>query len=445
MIKFRKDQDIFMAIHTLSKEAQEIIEEALQIAHQHQHPEVDSSHLFFALISSSQTGKEWLERSVRDNPEEFLADLNSALSEWYPDSAEFTEPSNSYLRVMRSAEKLASETSNGTLYCSHILQAVFDLDHRLTDWLSSRVTTTAIEVGLIEYEELFSYNDYPSNINNPARNNQIESIEDIVSELNQLIGLKNVKYEVRRLIHYARVQALRQTRGITNTQMSHHVVFVGNPGTGKTTVARLFGRMLKALNLLSSGHVIETDRSGLVGNYIGQTATKTDEKISEALGGVLFIDEAYSLAKEEASSLDFGSEALEIILKRMEDYRDDLAIIVAGYPKPMEKFLRSNEGLRSRFSSTIDFPDFSPRELSEIFHLFCNNDNYIIQEEALALTLSIIESKYKVRDDQFGNARFVRNLFEDIIRNHAMRIDLTNEDPTDMELRMILPEDVKNI
>jgi len=434
-----------MAIHTLSKEAQKIIEEALQIAHQHQHPEVDSSHLFIAMISSSQTGKEWLERSLRDNPEEFLADLNSALSEWYPDSADFTEPSSSYLRVMRSAEKLASETGKGTLYCSHILQAVFDLDHRLTDWLSSRIKTTTSEVGLIEYEELFSYNDYPSNTNNPARNNQIESIEDIVSELNQLIGLKNVKYEVRRLIHYARVQALRQTRGITNTQMAHHVVFVGNPGTGKTTVARLFGRMLKALNLLSSGHVIETDRSGLVGNYIGQTATKTDEKVNEALGGVLFIDEAYSLAKAEAVNQDFGSEALEIILKRMEDYRDDLAIIVAGYPKPMEKFLRSNEGLRSRFSSTIDFPDFSPRELSEIFHLFCKNDNYIIQDEALALTLSIIESKHKVRDDQFGNARFVRNLFEDIIRNHAMRIDLTNQDPTDIELRMILPEDVKNI
>jgi len=319
---------------------------------------------------------------------------------------------------------------------------------------------------IIEIKEVNLFNDYPLKTNVAADNSsqsiveesdqlqavgveldaedQSEDINEIMSELKQLIGLTRVKHEIRRLMYFMRVQDLRRTRGITNTQMALHSVFSGNPGTGKTTVARLYGRMLKALNILSIGHIIETDRSGLVGNYIGTTATKTDEIVREALGGVLFIDEAYSLAKDDEARWDYGQEALQVLVKRMEDHRDNFVVIVAGYPKPMERFLRSNEGLRSRFSIFIHFDDYPPEELLEIYQLFCENENYTQGEEALGLVLTEIKSKYIERDDSFGNARFVRNLFEAVIRNHAMRVGLNKEVPSDMELRTILPDDVRN-
>jgi stage V sporulation protein K len=264
-------------------------------------------------------------------------------------------------------------------------------------------------------------------------------------ELHQLIGLSRVKYEIQRLINYVKIKDLRKKRGISNSSMMLHAVFYGNPGTGKTTIARLYGQMLHSLGLLSKGHFIETDRSGLVAKYVGQTAIKTDEKISEALGGVLFIDEAYSLAKGEQAQWDYGGEALEVLIKRMEDHRDDLVVIVAGYPKPMERFLNSNEGLRSRFSTFIHFDDYSPDELLEIFKLFCKKENYEIGKGALELVLGGIEYQYRNRDERFGNARFVRNYFESIIRNHAMRLGMATRNPSLLELKTIIPQDVPYI
>jgi SpoVK/Ycf46/Vps4 family AAA+-type ATPase len=269
-----------------------------------------------------------------------------------------------------------------------------------------------------------------------------ETMDDLLLELDSLIGLLRVKEEVRRLIQYVKVRKLRSEQGISESSMVLHSVFYGSPGTGKTTVARIYGRMLKSMGILSEGHLIETDRAGLVANYVGQTATKTDEKITAALGGILFIDEAYSLSQEDQSSADFGSEAIQILMKRMEDHRDDFVVIVAGYPQPMKSFLRSNEGFKSRFSTYLYFSDFTPEEMVEIFKYFCKQENYDIDNEALKSVRTAIEFKHTLRDKTFGNARFVRNFFEAVIRNHASRVGTSIEEPTVTDLRLLKFEDI---
>jgi len=269
-----------------------------------------------------------------------------------------------------------------------------------------------------------------------------ESLGDLLAELDQLIGLKRVKFEVRRMIQFVKIRNLRQVEGISKSPISLHSVYYGNPGTGKTTIARLYGRMLKAMGLLSNGHLVETDRAGLVGSYVGQTTNKTDEKIKEALGGVLFIDEAYALSKGEDIQWDYGSESIEILVKRMEDYREDLVVIMAGYPEPMEKLLHSNEGLRSRFSTYIHFDDYSPDEMLEIFKLFCIQENYEIDPGALETVAGNLNYHFSRKDSSFGNARYVRNLFELIIRNQAYRIGTTVDNPSIQDLKQILQDDV---
>jgi stage V sporulation protein K len=269
-----------------------------------------------------------------------------------------------------------------------------------------------------------------------------QTTDEVLSELNSLIGLERVKIEIQRLLSFARIQNLRKEKGLTDSKLALHSVFYGNPGTGKTTVARLYGRLLKASGLLSKGHLVETDRAGLVASYVGQTSQKTDEKIKEALGGILFIDEAYSLAKGDDSKWDYGSETIEILLKRMEDYRDDFVVIAAGYPDPMIEFLNSNEGIKSRFSTFLKFNDYSPEQLLEIFKLFCSTNNYFVDSESLDLVDASIKNRYSNRDKYFGNARFVRNLFEMIIRNQAHRIDSTKKTLSSDDLCKITPEDV---
>lgn len=267
-------------------------------------------------------------------------------------------------------------------------------------------------------------------------------LEDLLIEMDNLVGLQRVKGEIRALLQFVHVQELRREKKISVSKPSLHSVFYGSPGTGKTTVARLYGQMLAAMGLLSKGHLVETDRSGLIGGYVGQTALKTDEKITEALGGVLFIDEAYALSKGDDVHWDYGEEAISILLKRMEDYRDDFVVIVAGYPEPMGRFLSSNEGLKSRFSTYIHFEDYSPQEMAEIFARICKKENYSPTEEALDFVFTSIDYNYSIRDKTFGNARFVRNLFEAVIKNQALRIGSTIKDPSSEELRVILPNDI---
>jgi stage V sporulation protein K len=256
-------------------------------------------------------------------------------------------------------------------------------------------------------------------------------LEQILTELDGLIGLNAVKQDVRELVNYVKVLQIRQARGLKAAGMSFHMVFYGKPGTGKTTVARLIGEIYKALGVISKGHLIEADRAKLVAAYVGQTAIKTTEVVNSALGGILFIDEAYTLAPADARGNDFGQEAIDTLLKLMEDHRNDLVVIVAGYPDEMGRFVSSNPGLQSRFNKYLSFDDYAPPELVEIFGHFCKQNDYRLTESATDKIRAYFQSAYEVRNKMFGNARLARNVFERAIESQSSRIlnvDMTSDD-----------------
>ena len=264
------------------------------------------------------------------------------------------------------------------------------------------------------------------------------SLEEYLDELNKLVGLEKVKKDVNSLINLVRIRKLRSERGIKQPPMSLHLVFSGNPGTGKTTVARLLSKIYCEIGLLSKGHLVETDRSGLVGGFVGQTAIKTQEVIQSALGGILFIDEAYSLTSK--SENDYGAEAIDTLLKAMEDHRDDLIVIVAGYPALMDKFLYSNPGLESRFNKFIYFEDYNEEELYNIFQLMSKESNLTIDEAGDNYLKEYFKKVYENRSSNFANGRAVRNLFEEVITNQANRLANKSE-ITDDELNTLTYED----
>ena len=293
------------------------------------------------------------------------------------------------------------------------------------------------------------YNSVENNINRTEqdtsvdlKDNDEESLEDLIEELNTLTGLEQVKYDVKSLINLLRVSKLRESRGLNPIPLSLHLVFYGNPGTGKTTVARLLARIYKSLGIISKGHLVETDRAGLVGGYVGQTAIKTQEKIDEALGGVLFIDEAYTLYKDDNQG-DYGQEAIDTILKGMEDHRNDLIVIVAGYPDLMNDFLNSNPGLRSRFNKYVNFEDYTPNELTKIFFGMCQKGGFSVTKDCIMYVRDVFVKRCKNKDAYFANAREARNLFENSIIKQANRL-ATNLNVSDQELSTLKKEDVKD-
>jgi stage V sporulation protein K len=307
---------------------------------------------------------------------------------------------------------------------------IANLDNQITDFEKSK------------YEELkrVLQLDYANlKIDHTNKSSNGENLEDILDELNELVGLSDIKNEVKSLINFAKVNEIRKEKGLPTVALSLHSVFFGPPGTGKTTIARLISKAFKSLGILKKGHLVETDRSQLVAGYVGQTAIKTKEVLDKALDGVLFIDEAYSLSSDD----DFGKEAIDTILKYMEDNRDRLIVIVAGYEIEMGNFINSNPGLKSRFNKYFSFPNYSGSELLEILIRITTKNKFHMSDEAKSKLTYIINDAIFAEGQQFGNARYIRNLYEQMIQNQFMRVSQI-ENIEEEHLSEITIEDLPN-
>lgn len=299
----------------------------------------------------------------------------------------------------------------------------------LNDYIKNHAKFPETTLSAIDVSDIHAGENIPQFDENGER---IETLDDLLEELNGLIGLQNVKKDVNSLIHLQEIKRIRAQRGMKEIPISNHLVFYGNPGTGKTTVARLIARIYHAMGILSKGQFVEVDRSGLVAGYIGQTAIKVQDVVKSALGGILFIDEAYSLTYSSSEN-DYGQEAIDTLLKAMEDNREDFIVIVAGYPQLMAKFIDSNPGLRSRFNKYINFEDYSVPELVDIFKVMCEKAGYYPTKESIEYAEKEFERKYKNRGKNFANAREVRNFFEKAVIKQADRLfEIAN--PTDEQL-----------
>jgi hypothetical protein len=271
----------------------------------------------------------------------------------------------------------------------------------------------------------------------PATLPPAKTISELTAELDELVGLQGVKDEIRRLTSLLQIQQLRHERGLPTMETSHHLIFTGNPGTGKTTVARLLSQIYRAVGVVSKGQLIETDRSSLVAGFVGQTATKTRAVLDSALGGMLLIDEAYSLAR--GGGEDFGREAIDTLVKFMEDNRDDIGIVAAGYPAEMQDFIDTNPGLKSRFTRTVHFADYTNDELVVIFNKLGEKNHYRPSDDAVTKLGALLVAQ--PRDRGFGNARFIRNVFEETVARQAQRLTAL-EDPTDEQLTTLIADDL---
>lgn len=345
-----------------------------------------------------------------------------------------TERNNNYLQndaLLKSAGETQSDNTQDTKEAVNPPSAP-----------KSNPSTINVTMNFLSDTRSDTQNSAPPEENEKAtvtEHNDDETLESLLEELDGLIGLEGVKKDVHSLMNFIKVTKIREARGMKIPTISYHLVFTGNPGTGKTTIARLVAKLYYHMGILPQGQLVETDRSALVAGYLGQTAIKTQKVIQQAMGGVLFIDEAYSLAGENDDS--YGKEAVETILKAMEDHRDELVVIVAGYTELMHKFIDSNPGLSSRFSKYFEFPDYTGDELILIFERFCSKNGYALTQEARSILKDHFDFLFISRDEHFGNARTARNIFEKSINAQANRI-ASAENINDSDLENITAEDI---
>lgn len=342
---------------------------------------------------------------------------------------------NSNGNVLNCAKEIIGESKEATKKLCKIIRNTAELK-------DAQITTISIAVkdSLIKY---FGHK-YLSNLcSTEEHEKDFITLDELMNQLNQLVGLNCVKSKVNDLIAFQKVQILRRDNGLRSPKSTMHLAFVGNPGTGKTTVARIVGRIYRKLGLLSKGHFMEVSRTDLIAGYQGQTAHKVKEVIEKAKGGVLFIDEAYSITENDHSD-SYGRECLTELTKALEDYREDLVVIVAGYTEPMKQFFESNPGLKSRFNTFIEFDDYNTHELMDILIKISQVEDYVISEKAQMILEQIINRSIESKDEEFANGRFVRNIFESMVMNHARRI-VKIESPTLQQLKEFMVDDVPKI
>ncbi|MBU5448704.1 AAA family ATPase [Blautia sp. MSJ-36] len=346
---------------------------------------------------------------------------------------------NSYGKIVKAASAIVEEQDNSsTVYLINHTSQLIKSTESSKDL--KRLANTLKDSIMKYYGYLYILEAQDKEV---ADNEDPRSLDELLEDLNGLIGLENVKAKVNDLISFQTVQMLREKQGLHSHKGTMHLAFTGNPGTGKTTVARIVGRIYKQIGLLSKGHFVEVSRTDLIAGYQGQTALKVKKVIDEARGGVLFIDEAYSITENDHSD-SYGRECLTELTKALEDYRDDLVVIVAGYTEPMNHFFASNPGLKSRFNTFIEFPDYSAEELSRMFFKLCKENDYYLSDNVEAHVLNILMEQVKNKKENFANGRLVRNIYDDVTMNHARRVVKMNT-PSREDLSLITCDDFENI
>ena len=353
--------------------------------------------------------------------------------------------------LLNIASKLDAITDSEGSVTKLAISIVDDRDEAATRLLCKRLSEFAssdskqlVQVAAALKNEIVNYYGYfkvrEICNNNPNEVDEDEkSLDELLAELDSLVGLEKVKSTVNDLIAYQTVQKMRSKKGYHVAKNTLHMAFTGNPGTGKTTVARIVGRVYKQIGLLSKGHFIEVSRTDLIAGYQGQTALKVKKVIESALGGVLFIDEAYSITGNDHSD-SYGRECLTELTKALEDYRDDLVVIVAGYTEPMNNFFESNPGLKSRFNTFIEFDDYSSNELISILNRIADENDYKLSTELMNQLIEYFDEVIQNKNENFANGRLARNIYDDLVSAHARRIVKINE-PTDEELILLIPDD----
>ena len=369
------------------------------------------------------------------------------------DARRGTEASRTFIRMLTNILLYLAAVDDDVTYeeaafiteCTDKLTAICDTTgvRKSKEGLNPLDFVTSSEPSFVEKHKLQTQTAGGEKTAEGQQETQVEKpdFDELMSQLEELVGLEDVKKDIKNLVNLMKVRKLREANDLPVPPMSLHMVFMGNPVTGKTTVARIVSGLYAAIGVLEKGQLVEVDRSGLVAGYVGQTALKTQEAIKRALGGVLFIDEAYSLSS--GGENDFGREAIETILKAMEDHRKELIVIVAGYTGPMEKFLSSNPGLESRFNKYFFFPDYNGEQLMAIFRNQCKKNGYVLSEEAEKAAVALFTDLYENRSDNFGNGRDVRNCFEDMVVRQSNRVAQL-ENPTKEDLMAVLPEDLQD-